>query len=79
MNESDQLATSFITPFDSYCYVTMPLGLKNAGAMFQRTMVKCFDELVGETVEVYVDDIIVKTKEANQLVYDLGLTFAKIK
>jgi hypothetical protein len=32
MKESDQLATSFITPFGMYCYVTMPFGLRNAGA-----------------------------------------------
>ena len=36
MKESDQHATSFITPFGSFCYVTMPLGLKNAGATYQR-------------------------------------------
>ena len=38
MKESDQLATSFITPYGSYCYVTMPFGLKNAGATYQRCM-----------------------------------------
>jgi hypothetical protein len=32
MKESDQLATSFITPFGMFCYVTMPFGLRNAGA-----------------------------------------------
>ena len=42
MKESDQLMTSFITPFKSFCYVTMPFGLKNAGAMYQRCMLKCF-------------------------------------
>ena len=31
MKECDQLATSFINPFGSFCYVTMPFGLKNAG------------------------------------------------
>ena len=36
MKESDQLATSFITPYGSYCYVTMPFGLKNAGTTYQR-------------------------------------------
>jgi hypothetical protein len=36
MKESDQLATSFITPFGMYCYVTMPFGLRNAGATYQR-------------------------------------------
>jgi hypothetical protein len=35
MKESDQLATSFITPFGSYCYVTMPFELKNTGATYQ--------------------------------------------
>jgi hypothetical protein len=35
MKESDQLMTSFITPFGSYCYVSMPFGLKNVGAIYQ--------------------------------------------
>ena len=42
MKESDQVATSFITPYGSYCYVTMPFGLKNAGATYQRCMQQCF-------------------------------------
>ena len=35
MKESDQLSTSFITPFRMFCYVTMPFGLKNVGATYQ--------------------------------------------
>lgn len=42
MKESDQLATSFITPFESFGYVSMPFGLKNAGATYQRCMLQCF-------------------------------------
>jgi hypothetical protein len=38
MKESDQLATSFITPISTYCYVTMLLGLKNTGATYQHCM-----------------------------------------
>ena len=38
MKESDQLATSFITPYGSYYYVTMPFGLKNASANNQQCM-----------------------------------------
>jgi hypothetical protein len=34
MKESDQLATSFVTPYSTYCYVTMPFGLKNAGSTY---------------------------------------------
>jgi len=47
MNKDDQLATSFITPFGMYCYMTMPFGLKNASATYQRTMTKCFNKLIG--------------------------------
>jgi hypothetical protein len=45
--ESDQLATSFITPFGMYCYVTMSFGLKNEGATYQRCMLKVFGDLIG--------------------------------
>jgi hypothetical protein len=47
MKESDQLATSFVTPYGTYCYVTMPFGLKNAGATYQRTMQKCLADQIG--------------------------------
>jgi hypothetical protein len=71
MKESDQLTTSFITPFGSYCYVTMPFSLKNAGATYQRCMLRCFGDLIGRIVEAYVDDIVDKLKQADQLVADL--------
>jgi hypothetical protein len=45
MKEFDQLATSFITPFGMYCYVTMPFGLRNAGATYQRCMNHVFGAL----------------------------------
>ena len=79
MKESDQLVTSFITPFESYCYVTMLFGLKNAGATYQRSMLKCFGDLIGRTIEAYVDDIVVKSKWADQIVADLEQTFAKLR
>jgi len=75
MKESDQLATSFITPFGMFCYVTMPFGLKNAGATYQRCMLQVFRDLIGKTVEAYVDDIVVKSRKASDLVADLEETF----
>jgi hypothetical protein len=42
-------------------------------------MLKCFGDLIGETIEAYVDDIIVKSKKANQLVADLKKTFDKLR
>jgi hypothetical protein len=75
MKESDQLATSFITPFGMYCYTTMPFGLRNAGATYQRCMNHVFREHIDRTVEAYVDDIVVKMRNASDLLSDLETTF----
>jgi hypothetical protein len=79
MKESDQLATSFITPFGMYCYVTMPFGLRNAGATYQRCMQHVFGDHIGRTVEAYVDDIVVKTRKADDLVSDLSIAFGCLR
>ena len=42
MKESDQLTTSFITPLGSFCYISMPFGLKNTEATYQRYMLNFF-------------------------------------
>jgi hypothetical protein len=79
MKESDQLATSFIMPFGMFCYVTMPFGLRNAGATYQRCMQHVFGDHVGRTVEAYVDDIVVKTRKADDLVADLSIAFGCLR
>jgi ribonuclease HI len=79
MKESDQLVTSFITPFGMYCYTTMPFGLRNAGATYQRCMNHVFGEHIGRAVEAYVDDIVVKTRKASDLLSDLEVTFRCLK
>ena len=75
MKEADQLATSFITPFGAYYYVTMSFGLKNAGATYQICMNQCLSKLIEEVVEVYIDNIVVKSRKADQLVSNLEATF----
>jgi hypothetical protein len=75
MKESDQLVTSFITPFGIFCYVTMPFGLRNAGATYQRCMQHVFGDHIRRIVEAYVDDIVIKTKKADDQVNDLHITF----
>ena len=62
MKESDWLSTSFITPFGSFCYAMMSFGLKNTGPTYQCCMLKCFRDLIGQTFEAYVGDIVVKSK-----------------
>jgi hypothetical protein len=79
MKEFDQLATSFITLFGMYCYVTMPFSLRNAGATYQRCMQHVFGDHIGRTVEAYVDDIVVKTRKADDLVGDLRIAFGCLR
>jgi hypothetical protein len=79
MKESDQLATSFITPFGMFCYVTMLFGLRNAGATYQRCMQHVFGDHIGRTVEAYLDDIVVKTRKAGDLVSDLRMAFGCLR
>ena len=86
MKESDQLMTSVITPYGSYCYVTMPFGLKNDGATYQRCMQQCFTDQIDPlnqpnqverpkpTIAIYVDDIVVKTSQAYNLIANLAIT-----
>ncbi|XP_025670481.1 uncharacterized protein [Arachis hypogaea] len=79
MHWSDEEKTAFITPGRTYCYRVMPFGLKNAGATYQRLMNKIFSDLIGKMVEVYVDDILVKTTRPNNLVGDLENIFASLR
>ncbi|KAG7533509.1 Reverse transcriptase domain [Arabidopsis thaliana x Arabidopsis arenosa] len=61
MDPEDQEKTSFITDRGTYCYKVMPFGLKNAGATYQRLVNKMFHEHLGKTMEVYIDDMLVKS------------------
>jgi hypothetical protein len=58
-----------------YYYVTMSFGLRNAGATYQRCMQHVFGDHIGRTVEAYVDDIVIKTRKADDLVDDLRVVF----
>ena len=65
----------FVTVDGLYCYIVMPYGLRNALPMFVRAMNKTFCNLIRDIVEVYVDDIVVKTKVGSRLVEDMSLIF----
>ena len=62
MAPADEEKIAFITLHELYCYKVMPFELKNVGATYQRLMIKIFRPLVGRTVEVYINDIVVKNK-----------------
>nr|CAN78921.1 hypothetical protein VITISV_011350 [Vitis vinifera] len=75
MSPDDEEKTAFITPHGLYCYKVMPFGLKNAGATYQRLMTKIFKPLIGHSVEVYIDDIVVKSKTREQHILHLQEVF----
>ena len=63
MYRPDISKTTFTTDTANYCYKVMPFGLKNVGATYQRLTDKMFKEKIGKNMEVYVDDMIVKSCE----------------
>ena len=75
MKESDQAATTFITPYGPFFFNTMPFGLKNAGANYQGMIHICLEKQIGKTVEAYVEDVVIKTKLIESLVDDLRLSY----
>ena len=79
MNPKDEELTAFRTPKGIYCYKVMPFGLKNAGATYQRTMQKIFDNALHKYVECYVDDLLVKTKRREDHLVDLRSVFNRLR
>ena len=79
MYEPDEEHTSFITNRGFYYYKAMPLGLKNAGATYQRLVNMMFKDLIGKTMEVYVDDMLVKSKMAGDHIEYLSQMFSVLR
>nr|XP_023914213.1 uncharacterized protein LOC112025760 [Quercus suber] len=67
--------TAFVTPVGNYYYKVMPFGLKNTGSTYQRMMTRMFEPMLGKSIEVYVDDMVVKSKVVSEYFGDLGRTF----
>lgn len=76
MHKADEEKTSFITEDGTYCYWTMPFGFKNAGATYQQLMNKIFKDQIGRNIEVYMDDIIIKSRSFEEHIEDLKEIFA---
>ena len=79
MAEEDQEKTAFITSQGLYCYKVMPFELKNARVTYQRLVNKMFSKQIGRNIEVYVDDMLVKSREELAYVDDLKEMFATLR
>ncbi|KAK1406298.1 hypothetical protein QVD17_41591 [Tagetes erecta] len=75
MEPSDQEDTSFMTLTGIYCYISMPFGLRNAGATYQRLVNMMFKDQLGDTMEVYIDDMVVKSERKEDHLQDLEVAF----
>ena len=62
-----------------YCYKVMPFGLKNVGATYQQLMNKMFQGQIGRNMEVFVDDMLVKSTESGNHAHDLQEDFETLK
>ena len=71
MNKDDQERTSFVTSQGLFCYKVILFRLKNTGAMYQRLMNKMFTHQIGRNVQVYVDNMLVKSLRENDHLDDL--------
>jgi hypothetical protein len=79
LNPDDEDKTTFIMPHHIYYYKIMTFGLKTAGATYQKVIQKCLKSQIRKNVEAYVDDVVVKTTEEDQLIADLVETFTKLR
>ena len=79
MDEINQEKTSFVTSQSLVCYKVMPFGLKNAGATYQKLVNHMFRPQIGRNVEVYVDDMLVKSQDEEIHLDDLKETFDTLR
>jgi len=79
MDEADQEKTSFITSQCLFCYKVMPFGLKNMGATYPRLVNHMFRPQIGRIVELYVDDMLVKSLDEGKHLDDLQETFDTLR
>ncbi|XP_035845839.1 uncharacterized protein LOC118492143 [Helianthus annuus] len=79
MAVQDEDKTAFRTPTGLYCYTKMPFGLKNAGATYQRLMNETFSDAIGKYIEVYMDDLVIMSKEESAMLANIQKTFNTLR
>ncbi|XP_014521800.1 uncharacterized protein LOC106778352 [Vigna radiata var. radiata] len=79
MHGPDREKTAFMADQANFCYEVMPFGLKNADATYERLMNKVFAEQIGRCMDVYVDDMVVRSSQGTQHLQDLEEVFRQIR
>ena len=78
MNPDDREKTAFITDRGTYCYRVMPFGLKNSGATYQLLVNRMFSKQLVKTMEIYIDDMLVKSLQAKDYVSHIEECFMQL-
>ncbi|GKC94133.1 reverse transcriptase domain-containing protein [Tanacetum coccineum] len=78
MAKEDEENETFHTEHRTFCYEKMSFGLKNAGATYQRSVDKSFSKQLGRNIEIYVDDMVIKSKNEGSLMLDIEETFCTL-
>ncbi|GJT79150.1 reverse transcriptase domain-containing protein [Tanacetum coccineum] len=79
MAEEDEEKTAFHTSQGVFCYRKMPFRLKNVGATYQRLVDKAFDRQIGRNLEVYMDDLVIKSYSEEDVVRDIAEMFRTLR
>ncbi|GKD17755.1 reverse transcriptase domain-containing protein, partial [Tanacetum coccineum] len=77
--KEDEEKTAFITSQGIFCYSKMPFGLKNARETYQRFADKAFQKQIGRNLEVYVDDLVIKSRTEQEIMEDIEETFKTLR
>ena len=75
MAPEDMKKITFITIWGTFCYKVMSFGLKNARATYQRAIVALFHDIMHKEIEVYVDDMITKSRMEEEHLVNLQKLF----
>ena len=75
----DQEKTAFMIPIGNCHYKVMSFGLKNEGSTYQRMMTRMFEPQLGKSIEVYIDNMVVKSKVVSEHVRDLRVIFGILR
>jgi hypothetical protein len=79
MRREDEAKTRFTTPFDIFCFVRMPEGLRNARPTFNRMMKLILGSQLGRNASAYVDDIVIMSEKEKDHIVDLTETFDNMR
>nr|GEZ42610.1 reverse transcriptase domain-containing protein [Tanacetum cinerariifolium] len=79
MAKEDEEKTAFITGQGVFCYTKMPFGFRNAGSTYQHLVDKAFHKQIGRNLEVYVDDLVIKSRMEDEIIRDIEETFKTLR